>query len=86
MGTKSGRDTDKVKESKLTPCPSKMIAAPGYNEAELILECQKIYFNDLNPANIDATVENFYHGRNYHRFYFGKIVSIKGTPIYQSKK
>ncbi len=86
MGTKSGRDTNKIEESKLTPRPSKMIAAPGYNEAELILECRKVYFNDLNPANIDETVETFYHGRNYHRFYFGKIVSIQGAPIYQKEK
>jgi len=83
MGTKSGRDTDKIKESKLTPCPSKMIAAPGYDEAELILECQKIYFDDLNPANIGETVESFYHGQNYHRFYFGKILAVYGKPFYQ---
>ena len=85
MGTKSERDTDKVKEAKLTPCPSKLIAAPGYNEAELIFECKKIYFDDLNPANIGDKVESFYHGRDYHRFYFGKIVSIYGTPSYKRK-
>lgn len=85
MGTKSGRDIDKVKESKLTLCPSTQIVAPGYEEAELTLECQKIYYNDLNPANIDETVESFYQGRNYHRFYFGEIVAIHGAPLYQKE-
>ena len=85
MGSKSGRDTDKVKESQLTPCPSKMIAAPAYAEAQLVLECQKIYFDDFDPANINERFESFYNGHNYHRFYFGKIVSIYGVPSYQKK-
>ncbi len=83
MGTKSGRDTDKIGESKLTVCPSKAIAAPGYVEAELILECKKVYFDDLNPANASERVESFYHGRNYHRFYCGEILTVYGRPCYQ---
>ncbi len=86
MGTKSGRDTDKIKESKLTPCRSKMVTAPTYAEAQLVLECQKIYFDDFEPVNIGERFESFYNGHNYHRFYLGKIVSIYGSPSYQKNK
>ncbi len=83
MGTKSGRDTDKVRESKLNPCPSTQIAAPGYHEAELILECRKVYFDDLNPTQAGEIVEGFYPKKDYHRFYFGEILAIYGDPKYR---
>ena len=39
-GVKSGRDTDKFKEMKLTPLPSQHISAPGIAESPLNLECR----------------------------------------------
>ena len=39
-GVKSGRDTDKFKEMKLTPLPSQHISAPGIAESPLNLECK----------------------------------------------
>jgi flavin reductase (DIM6/NTAB) family NADH-FMN oxidoreductase RutF len=38
LGTKSGRDGDKIAESGLTPVVSANVAAPGFAEAELIVE------------------------------------------------
>ena len=39
-GVKSGRDTDKFQEMKLTPLPSQHISAPGIAESPLNLECK----------------------------------------------
>ena len=39
-GVKSGRDTDKFKEMKLSPLPSQHISAPGIAESPLNLECK----------------------------------------------
>lgn len=39
-GVKSGRDVDKFKQMKLTPIPSKHIAAPGIGESPVNLECK----------------------------------------------
>ena len=39
-GVKSGRDTDKFQEMKLTPLPSQHISAPGIAESPLNLECR----------------------------------------------
>ena len=83
IGTKSGRDTDKIAASKLTVIPSSKIPAPCFDEASLIIECRKIYHSDLNPAVIDATVRSFYQRGDYHRFYLGEIVAIHGESSYQ---
>lgn len=39
-GVKSGRDTDKYKEMKLTPLPSQNIKAPGIEESPVNIECR----------------------------------------------
>ena len=46
-GARSGRDGDKIAEAGLTPIASTKVAAPSYAEAELVLECRKIYWNDM---------------------------------------
>jgi flavin reductase (DIM6/NTAB) family NADH-FMN oxidoreductase RutF len=43
LDTKSGRNSDKISESGLTVIESKVVEAPSYKEAELILECRKMY-------------------------------------------
>ncbi len=79
LGTKSGRDGDKIKESGLTACPSLTIAAPVFKEAELMFECRKIYWDDLNPKQfLDPTIEKNYLKNDYHRMFFGQIMQIVG--------
>lgn len=79
-GTKSGRDVNKAREAGLTPVASTRVGAPGFEEAELILECRKLYFNDLNPENF-ATREigKHYPKRDYHRMYVGEVAAAWGT-------
>ena len=84
VGTRSGRDIDKVAQSGLTPIASELVAAPGYAEAELILECRKIYWQDMEPAHfLDPELENRYPQRDYHRIYFGEIVAARGSAAYR---
>ena len=85
MGTKSGRDVDKIAEAGLTPIASTRIAAPGFAEAELIIECRKIYWDDLDPARfLDSSIERHYPQKAYHRIYFGQIVAIWGERSYRA--
>ena len=56
-GVKSGRDTDKYKEMKLTPSPSKFVKAPGIGESPVNLECRvtevkKLGTHDLFLAEV----------------------------------
>jgi flavin reductase (DIM6/NTAB) family NADH-FMN oxidoreductase RutF len=86
-GTKSGRDTDKIKEAGLTPIPSVKIAAPGYEEAELIVECRKIYRDVFKPAQfLDSKIDTKYKNKDYHTVYFGEILHVSGIHKYDRNK
>lgn len=72
-GTSSGRDVDKIAASGLTPVESKE-GIVHFNEAKLVIECRKIYFQDLNPGNfLDPSIEKNYPNKDYHRMYIGEI-------------
>ncbi len=86
-GTRSGRSVDKVKATGLTPVKSAAVAAPGFDEAELILECRKMYYDDIEPSHfLAAHIESNYNGRDYHRMYFGEILAVHGTSAYTADK
>jgi len=77
LGSISGRNVDKIKESGLVPIPSQEIDAPGFQEASLILECRKIYWDDFEPGHfLDPRIEKNYPLKDYHRIYFGEILVI----------
>jgi len=83
LGTKSGRDGNKIAEAGLTPKASTIIAAPCYTEAELALECEKMYWSDLDPNHfIDPGINRNYPKKDYHRSYFGHILLVVGTNKY----
>jgi len=83
LGTKSGRDGDKIAEAGLNPIASEIIAAPYFAEAELVFECQKIYWDDFDPKQfIDPVIDRNYPKQDYHRSYFGQILSLRGTDKY----
>ncbi|HWR12955.1 MAG TPA: flavin reductase family protein [Rectinemataceae bacterium] len=83
LGAKSGRDGDKIKESGLTPIASAIAPAPGYEEAELIVECKKMYWQDIDPAHfLDPGIMVNYPKQDFHRAYFGEVVNISGIAKY----
>ncbi|MEA1952046.1 MAG: flavin reductase family protein [Planctomycetota bacterium] len=76
LGSISGRDGDKLSKTGLTLKPSSIVSAPSYNEADLILECRKIYFQDMDPAGfVDKSIDDNYKAGDYHRIYFGEILA-----------
>jgi len=74
-GNKSGRDTDKVKATGFTP----LITDLGnvfFEQAKLVIECRKIYYDDLKPGNfLDKKIDKNYPQKDYHRMYVGEIVN-----------
>lgn len=84
LGSKSGRDGDKLAEAGLTAVASKKVQAPAFEEAELVLECRKIYWDDFDPIRfLDQSIHNEYPARDWHRIYFGKVLYIEGTDQYR---
>jgi len=83
LGSKSGRDGDKIAETGLTPMASTQVAAPSFAEAELIMECRKMYWDDMEPTHfLDPVIDKNYPQKDYHRIYFGEIVAIHGESAY----
>lgn len=80
LGTKSGRDLDKISLTNLTP--KFLNNGITFNEAKLTIVCKKIYFQDLDINNIDLNsfsskeVDRLYKEEPMHRMYMGEVVDI----------
>ena len=75
LGSKSGRDIDKISYTKLTP----EIIDNGitFKEANLTIVCKKIYFQDLDIQNIQPNIaDSFYNSEPVHRMYVGEVIDI----------
>jgi flavin reductase (DIM6/NTAB) family NADH-FMN oxidoreductase RutF len=72
-GTKSGRDTDKVKDAGITPVWEKENTV-YFDEARLVMLCRKIYHQDLLPERfLDPAIHTHYPKKDYHRMYVGRV-------------
>ena len=85
MGSKSGRNINKIEEAGLTVLPSEKADAPAFDEAELILECRKSYRQPFDPTCfLDEKIEVHYPQKDYHIVYYGEILHISGISSYKS--
>jgi flavin reductase (DIM6/NTAB) family NADH-FMN oxidoreductase RutF len=74
-GTKSGREVNKTAETGLTPVTGKT-GGVYFQEADLVMECRKIYFQDLEPSHfLDPAIHNNYGSNDHHRMYIGEILN-----------
>ena len=75
LGSKSGRDMDKMKDSGLTPV--KAGDSVSFKEAEVTLVCRKLFKQQLDEANMPENVAKaMYEGQAPHDMYIGEIVDI----------
>ena len=75
LGSKSGRDMDKMKESGLTPVQAG--GSMSFKEAEVTLVCRKLFRQQLDVANMPEDVAKaMYEGQAPHDMYIGEIVDI----------
>ena len=73
-GSHSGRDTDKIAKTDLTPIEWEKQAV-YFQQARLVLICKKLYMQDLNPALfLDPVIHDAYPKKDYHRMYVGEII------------
>lgn len=77
MGTKSGRDIDKMHYPGLTPSelPSGLI---GFKEAKLIVECEVVYSDvfDGDRFKDKELLEKIYPQHDLHTRYIGRITKV----------
>ncbi|SOB92352.1 flavin reductase family protein [Pseudobutyrivibrio ruminis] len=76
LGSKSGRDMDKVHESGLTP--KEVENGITFEEAEVTLVCRKLISQRLEPENmIPEIAKQFYENEAQHDMYVGEVVFIE---------
>ena len=75
LGSKSGRDMDKMNGSGLTA--KALQESVTFEEAEITLVCRKMFMQRLEPSNItDPDAAKFYAGDAPHYMYMGEVVDI----------
>ena len=85
MGSKSGRDMDKIKELGLHLVESDVVAVPGIKELPLTIECKVIYKQKQDLSAVPADILARYYPeipgadfagetRDFHYAYYGEIV------------
>ena len=74
LGGKSGRDTDKIALSGLTP--EFVDGVPTFKEANLTVITRKIYRGQLESAGflVPSVDAEFYPEKDYHTVYFAELV------------
>lgn len=76
LGTKSGRDGDKVAEAGLTPVFDG--DSVYFEEAERVFVCRKLYHAPLKEEGFvdPSIIEMHYPDRDFHEVYIGEIVKV----------
>ena len=81
-GTKSGRDTDKIRDKNLVLVDSEVVSAPGIAQFPLTLECRVIYRQEQDIRQMpQSVVDRFYppfgekQTPDMHTAFYGEIVN-----------
>ncbi len=80
LGSKSGRDVDKVALSGLTPVAAERVKAPTFAEANLVLECRALYRQPMTRDSfLDAApFEQWYDSADdLHIAYIAEVLAVR---------
>lgn len=76
LGSLSGKAGPKLGKTRLTLKAAQAVASPVYHQASFILECRKLYWQDLDPQGfLDQGLQEHYPSGDYHRIYYGEILA-----------
>jgi flavin reductase (DIM6/NTAB) family NADH-FMN oxidoreductase RutF len=76
-GSRSGRDTDKIKLCGFTMEPGIRIPTPFIAESTIHYECRIIHKNRLDPNQLDPSIiKRYYPAKDWHMVYYGEIKGV----------
>ena len=76
LGKLSGRDTDKIARTKLTPVGDDR--AVWFEQAELTFVCRKVYSHQFDAAKVPEQAQRLYQRLTPHYEYIGFIEDVFG--------
>lgn len=75
LGSKSGRDMDKMKDSGLVP--KQLEHSMTFEEAEVTLVCKKLFKQTLDVKNMPEDIRTqYYENQPDHDMYIGEVLEI----------
>ncbi|MBQ6655010.1 MAG: flavin reductase family protein [Erysipelotrichaceae bacterium] len=75
LGSKSGRDVDKVALTSLEPVS--IGESVGFKQARATILCRKIYQHDFQLGKIpDRAIERYYQQEEPHTMYIGEVIDV----------
>ena len=75
LGSKSGREIDKMHMPELTAVEAGK--SVSFHEAEVTLVCRKVFKQTLEPKNMEAKIAEQFYGKDApHDMYIGEVVDI----------
>ncbi len=75
LGSKSGREIDKMHMPELTAIEAGK--SVSFHEAEVTLVCRKVFKQTLDPQNMEAKIAEQFYGKDApHDMYIGEVVDI----------
>jgi flavin reductase (DIM6/NTAB) family NADH-FMN oxidoreductase RutF len=78
-GTRSGRDTDKFALTGLEAQKGLNVLAPTVAQCPIVYECHVVHSSDVLPAKLTDEIRGAYMNQDYHRIYYGKILSSRAS-------
>ena len=76
-GTKSGIDTDKVKDANLSLGESEVVESPIIDNCNLHIECKIVYKQGMDKKGLCEEIKNNCYAKgDYHVMYFGEILKV----------
>lgn len=74
-GSKSFRDTDKIKDMNIKLTPGRTIETPIISDCDLHYECKTIYNIPMDKRMVPKDVQfKYYPKDDYHMIYYGEVV------------
>ena len=73
-GSKSGRDTDKIAQAKLTIVDADEVRSPAIKEFPLTLECRVVFQETQQVKKISSQFAKFYPTEDTHITYYSEIL------------
>ncbi|SES69439.1 flavin reductase family protein [Anaerobranca gottschalkii] len=75
-GSKSGRDIDKISQTRLNLKPGFKVNTPVIEDCELHYECKVVYQQSMDPGLVIGEIdERYYKNNDFHVLFYGEIVS-----------
>ena len=80
-GAASGRDSDKFRDTGMTPMSALQAKTPIIAESLIAYECRTVMSNEVLPETLNTLIrETAYSNGDFHTIFYGRILTVRADP------